>query len=109
MVRPSASREPSEDLETVRQIVTTALRGQPARVFLFGSRARGDHRCTSDFDVAVLASRPLPRGLLGRIREAMEESRVPVRVDLVDLAEASTALREQVLREGREWIVSEAD
>lgn len=109
MTKGTERREPSGDLETVRRIVTTALRGQPARVFLFGSRARGDQRRTSDFDVAVLAAHPLPRGLLGRIREELEESRVPVPVDLVDLAEASAALREQVLREGREWTVSEAD
>jgi predicted nucleotidyltransferase len=109
MAKSTELREPSGDLETVRRIVTTALRGQPARVFLFGSRARGDHRGTSDFDVAVLATHPLPRGLLGSIREELEESLVPVPVDLVDLAEASVALREHVLREGREWIVSEAD
>jgi len=109
MATSASSRDRCDDLETVRRIVTAGLRGLGTRVFLFGSRARGDHRRASDFDVAVLAARPLPRALLARIREELEESGVPVFVDLVDLAEAPAALREEVLREGCEWTVSEAD
>lgn len=94
----------NEDL--VRSIVTEGLQGHSVRVFLFGSRARGDARPGSDFDVALLAKEPLPRDKLSRIREALEESHVPVTVDLVDLGEAPAALRAHVLKEGLEWTVS---
>ena len=44
---------PNEDLigDIVRRIVETA---QPEKIFLFGSRARGDARPHSDFDVLVI-------------------------------------------------------
>jgi uncharacterized protein len=44
---------PSDDVigEIVRRIVETA---QPEKIILFGSRARGDSRPNSDFDVLVI-------------------------------------------------------
>jgi hypothetical protein len=95
------------DLEAVRRIVTQALHGLPVRVFLFGSRARGDDRAASDIDVALLSSTPLPRDLSSRLREALEESHVPVAIELLDLSEAPASLRRRVLEEGHEWTGSE--
>jgi predicted nucleotidyltransferase len=73
------------------------------RVFLFGSRARADAAPFSDIDIALLASAPLPRALLSRLRDALEESAIPVRVDLVDLEVADPAFRRAVLAEAVEW------
>jgi len=42
-----------DDLKEARRIVLDKLRGVPARVFLFGSRARGDTRRASDIDIAI--------------------------------------------------------
>lgn len=97
------------DLDAVRRIVLGGLRGLRARVFLFGSRARGDHRATSDIDVAILPLEPIPPGVLAGIRETLEESHVPFFVDLIDLSEAPSGLREQALREGIEWTDSAID
>lgn len=72
-----------------------------ARVWLFGSQARQDARLRSDVDVAVQGN--LPQGTLGRLREALEESRVHVAVDVVDLATATGPLRQAVEQEGIEW------
>jgi hypothetical protein len=87
-------------LEQAREIV---LRGAPARVYLFGSRARHDQARSSDIDVAILPLAPLPPGLLSSIREELEESNIPYVVDLVDLSQSGAAFREAVLREGVEW------
>lgn len=105
------SREPAaeDDLAVVKRIVLSRLGDRRARVFLFGSRARGDHRPASDIDLALLPQDPLPRGLVAEIREALEESPVPFFVDLVDLSEASPGLCERVLREGIEWTASSCD
>jgi excisionase family DNA binding protein len=43
----------ASELERVVQAIVTAV--QPEAVILFGSRARGDFRVDSDFDLAVLA------------------------------------------------------
>ncbi|MBI4229499.1 MAG: nucleotidyltransferase domain-containing protein [Planctomycetes bacterium] len=95
-------REPPP-LPEVRRIVLDALRGHDADVFLFGSWARGTPSRTSDIDVAILPRGALPREILSLLRERLEESHVPQRVEIVNLAEGSDALRERVLLEGRRW------
>ena len=93
----------TRDLEEVRRIVLDALRALPARIFLFGSHARGEARPTSDIDVAVLPLAPLPPGALSLLRERLEESTVAAEVEIVDLGEADEVLRDRVFREGVEW------
>ncbi len=88
-----------------RDIVARELRGLPVRVFLFGSRARGASVAGSDIDIALLGETPLPRPLLSRMRESLEESAIPVRVDLVDLAVTDDLFRDAVLAEAVEWTV----
>jgi len=43
---------------------------------------------------------------LARLREALEESTVPYRVDVIDLSDVDTEFRERVRREGILWIAS---
>ena len=90
-------------LSEVKRIVLTGLKGHPAQVYLFGSRARGGAGRASDIDVGVLALKPLPVGLLASIREELEESRIPYSVDLVDLSEVEPSFREFVQNEGVPW------
>ena len=91
------------DLEEVRRIILSTLSRCQARVWLFGSHARGEAVRGSDIDVAILALEPLPEGLLGEIRHTLENSQVLFSVDLVDLATAKPALRDLVEREGIAW------
>ena len=93
-------------LERVKGIVRRVLGRTPADVYLFGSWARGAQRPTSDIDVAIESAAPLPRALLASLREALEESTIPNRVDVVDLAETDAAFRDRVHREGILWIAS---
>ena len=95
----------SDPLATARTLVTRGLAGHPVRIFLFGSRARGDAAPFSDIDIALLAAAPLPPDLLGRLRETLEESTLPVHVDLVDLRLVDPAFRRAVLADAVEWTV----
>lgn len=79
-------------------------------VYLFGSRAQGTNLPGSDVDLAVLQPVRQPdRTVLGlyHLRGELEEL-VGRRVDLVDLRQASTVLRIQVLR-GRLLLVRDQD
>lgn len=95
-------------LAEVRRIVAEVLRGEAVDVYLFGSRARGDHRLASDIDLALQARRPLSRVKLSALRDALEESRVPLRVEVVDLSTVDAAFRKRVLAEALPWIVSKS-
>lgn len=91
------------DLEHVRRLVLAGLGEHPARVYLFGSRATGGARPTSDIDVAVWPLTELPKGTLSLIREALFESTIPYTVDLVDLRDTDAAFRARVEAEGMVW------
>lgn len=99
------------DLDEVQRIVLRGLQGYRVRVYLFGSRARGQEGAFSDIDVAVLPLEldVLPEGLLSTIRESLDESHVPYTVDLVDLSQSDPAFCARVLQEGVLWSDSEND
>jgi predicted nucleotidyltransferase len=90
-------------LERVRAMALEALEGLPVSVWLFGSWARGEARSSSDIDLAVLPTGPLPDGTLAKLRLAFEESTIPYRVDLVDLRDVDEGFREAVQEEGIRW------
>lgn len=81
-----------------------ALKGVAAAVpglrllAVFGSRARGDSRPGSDWDLAYLGDPGLdPDALLAAVAETLGADRI----DLVDLARAGGQLRYRIAREGR--------
>jgi len=93
-------------LDRVRSIVAEALAGQPAEVYLFGSWATGRQRRSSDIDVAIEPKGALATGTLARVREALEESTVPYRVDVADLSQCAPDFRQRVRHEGIKWTAS---
>ena len=86
-------------LTEITRILRQALQGMRCRVYLFGSRATGQHRAASDFDIAVESSDEVSR-VLGIAREMLEGSNIPFTVDLVDLKATSEVLRRRVLEGG---------
>lgn len=89
-IRPDI--EPAH-LAIVRQALRDALPSD-ARVWVFGSRATGCARRTSDLDLAVDAGRPLTRRETSSLRNLFEESDLPYRVDVVDWHCAASGFRE---------------
>jgi uncharacterized protein len=53
-------------------------------VHVFGSRATGRTKPWSDLDLALQGSSPLPLSLIAEIAEAVDDSALPWKVDLVD-------------------------
>ena len=67
-----------------------------ARAFVFGSRAHGGARRYSDLDLALEWGRPLGLDLIGQIAEALSESDLPDRVDIVDLSMVEPLFRDRI-------------
>lgn len=80
------------------QHVVGPLEKLGARVWCFGSRARGDHRSSSDLDLLVESSEDL-RAKLFEISDALVESNFPYKVDLVQEKNLAKSYRAQVERE----------
>ncbi len=90
-------------LKQVKEIVLKSVERAPARVYLFGSWARGDERATSDIDIAVEPIGVISPFLLQNLREELEESHIPYSVDVVDTREAHSKLIDNITREGILW------
>ncbi len=71
-----------DDLAVVQAILNAELPGR--EVWVFGSRAKGTARESSDLDLAILGPHPLPFRTLTRLRRTFEDSYLPFTVDLVD-------------------------
>ncbi len=59
------------------------LKNQGATVWVFGSRARGDHQEYSDLDLMVSAGDDIS-SQVGKIQELLEEENFPFKVDIVE-------------------------
>lgn len=105
---PGAGVKTEEALlnEIVRRLVQTL---QPERIYLFGSRARGDARPDSDYDLLVVVKERTGEGLEMEQRAygAMWGLHAPVEIvvmttDYFDwMLEAAASLPASVQREGR--------
>lgn len=73
-----------DELRTISRLVIHPLTNAGAKVWCFGSRARGDHKKFSDLDLMVESERELT-GLIGTVKEAIIESNFPYKVDIVQL------------------------
>lgn len=87
-----------QDLDVLRNILKAGL-PHHARVFVFGSRANGKARRSSDLDLAVDAERALSPDERAALREAFENSVLPYKVDVVDMHSIDAGFRALVVRE----------
>ena len=91
-------------MEETRRIVLEAIGSRPIDAYLFGSRARGDFRSSSDIDLALEArDHTISINWLAELREKLELSLIPYHVEIIDLSQASSGLVEAIRAEGIKW------
>ncbi len=83
-----------QHLSTVKHILREIVPG--VSVFAFGSRVNGRAKTHSDLDLGLEAQQGLNWQQMAHLREAFEESDLPIRVDLVDWSACSPKFKENV-------------
>ena len=85
----------------IDEIVNTARNCLPIkRIWLFGSRSRGDHHAKSDVDLAFELTAPADNAWARFTVEVHEKAQTLLPIDLVDVYTCDAALRDVILREG---------
>ena len=87
-----------EILAEVAGIVASYL--PDAQIFLFGSRAKGDARETSDFDIAVDAGSKISLGVIARIKDEIDELRTLKSIDIIDLNRVNPKFKTIIRKSG---------
>jgi len=87
-------------LELLKGIVKDVFKGENVKVVLFGSRARGDYFETSDMDIGILLEGETNKNKVALLREKIDNSNIPYKVDVVDLSQASSEFTDKALKEG---------
>lgn len=75
-----------EHYKILKAILIDRLKSHEAKVFVFGSRARGSHHPFSDIDIVFIENpkKTIPQNEILIIKENLEESSLPIKVDLVN-------------------------
>ena len=88
-------------LNLAREIILKSVPKDKYAVFLFGSRANGKSKKTSDIDIGIYWETPFPRIKKIIMEEELEESNIPYYVDIIDFNDVSEEFKKVALQ----WIV----
>lgn len=90
-------------VELVKHIVLQHVDSTSFKVFLFGSRACGNSKKFSDIDVGILGNKPFSTITKFEIEQAIEDSIVPFKVDIIDFFNANSTFKTEALKQIVEW------
>jgi predicted nucleotidyltransferase len=88
----------SADFQILKDFILEPLKASHAKVFIFGSRARGQHHKFSDIDLLFEEdpSSPIPLERIALFKEGLENSSITVKVDLVNSKDLAASYRAKV-------------
>ena len=91
-------------LDQVRELVLRATSDLDCNIFLFGSRARGEHRRSSDIDIGFSGlNDALFTKVKDRLLSELEESVIPHQVDLVNMDTVGNDFRDVAMEKVIIW------
>lgn len=95
----------TEQFKLVEEIVVRPLQVLNLKVYVFGSRARGNHHPFSDLDLFIQTNQDsqIPESLIYSIKEAAEESNLPFKIDLVNAQSLASSYRNSVEKDLVPW------
>lgn len=85
-----------QNLNEVCQILQTHVPNYS--VWAFGSRVNGKAKIYSDLDLAIITQQPLSLSKMAQLKEAFDESNLPIRVDVVDWGATSEEFQKIILQ-----------
>ncbi|MCB9492778.1 MAG: nucleotidyltransferase domain-containing protein [Epsilonproteobacteria bacterium] len=74
-----------------------------AKIYLYGSRARGDDAQRSDIDIALDSGYKLDLVDVGEVRDVLNATHIPYKLDLVDVHFVSKSIREEIMKDKVIW------
>jgi len=87
----------SKYLVLVKDIIKSILQDNNLKIFVFGSRAKGNARQYSDLDIGLRSSNyKIDLKKLSKIELSLEDTTIPYKVDVVDLNNISDSFKSHI-------------
>ena len=93
----------SKYLTIAKDIVMKHIPQDQYAVFLFGSRAEGKEKRTSDIDIGIIGNNEFPIMNKSDLEDELEESIIPYKVDIVDFKKVSDDFKKIALKHIQIW------
>lgn len=74
-----------------------------AKIYLFGSRARGSYKKHSDIDIALDAGKPLPIQDIDEVKSMLNESNILHLIDVLDFHSVNITMQQAIMKEKIVW------
>lgn len=92
------------DKTTQEKIINLIIALIPdAKIYLFGSRARGTHRKWSDIDLALDVGSVLPNVKIGEVKDVLAATNMPYKVDVLDFQNVSIDMQNIIKKDMKIW------
>lgn len=89
----------------IKLIIFKYISPKDYRVFIYGSRATGRGHKWSDYDIGIIGNEAIPDSALARLSEELENSDIPVNVDVVDFHYVSDRFKKLALYKVIPWTI----
>ncbi len=93
----------NEYLQQLKNLSLSIFENEPVKIILFGSRARGDQNPTSDVDIGIIPRSGSCAKATTLLKEKIEESNIPFKVDVVNLKETSEDFYNEAIKDAVVW------
>ena len=90
-----------KEKDKIIQIITMFF--PKAKIYLFGSYARGQQKLGSDLDIAIDLGTEVPLVQLSQIREMISILHTRQNIDVVDLHSVPKTMQEEIVRDRILW------
>ena len=87
----------------LKELVLKELENEKVKVFIFGSRARGDNYIASDVDIGLIPYGSLNTRKITILKEKIENSNIPYKVEIVNFNEVSEDFKNEALKDIERW------
>jgi len=91
--------------ESYKNIIVPIIRKYlpDSKIILYGSRARKNFKEGADIDIALDIDHKIDNLILSKIIGDLEESKLPIRFDIVDFWDVSPKIQKEIRKDGIIW------
>ncbi len=90
-------------IHNLKECVLDFLGNENIKIVVFGSRARDDNVASSDVDIGIISKGEFNKKSLTLLREFIENSNIPFKVDIVDFSSTSEQFKREALKDVIIW------